>query len=275
MIASGVAGIMVAAALFFVADVLEGPFFSFSTKTWPAEVRGGKVVGGIQGPVKEADSETGTVRVASGFLGFGSTPFFVTPQTHIAVNGKLGGFADLDRGQLIRVAYEVFPDRLVASRVYVLDRMSLSSDTAVLPSESAPAAADTTSAVQKASQSGAAPVPAGTPGPAGARAPEPRAPEPPAAAPSASAFPAPGSSGAGSPPTASPSGSPAASPAPVSPWTAAPPVSAPISPAPSTPVTPTQNGTAVSPPAKRVVPPNSPPRINAETQRPVSAPSAP
>ena len=78
MIASGVAGIMVAAALFFVADVLEGPFFSFSTKTWPAEVRGGKVVGGIQGPVKEADSETGTVRIASGFLGFGSKDSIIT-----------------------------------------------------------------------------------------------------------------------------------------------------------------------------------------------------
>ena len=260
MIASGIAGIMVAAALFFVVNVLEGPFFSFSTKTWPAEVRDGKVIGGIQGPVKDADGESGTVRVASGFLGFASTPVVVTPQTQIAVNGKLGGFADLDRGQLIRVAYEVFPDRLVATRVDVLDRMSSSSDTAVLPSdrESAPSAADPTAPIQRALQPGAAPV-------SGARplappAPERREPESPASAPSASPFPAPEAPGAGTPPTALPSGSPTALPAPVSPWTAAPPVSA----------------TTASVPTKRVVvPPNPPPRISAETPRPAPAPAVP
>jgi hypothetical protein len=105
----------------FAVDLVEGPFFAFSTKSWPPEIRGGRVIAGIQGPVKIADVTASTVNVAAGFLGLDSLPLVVTANTQIAVNGKLGGIADLDRGQLVRIAYEVLPDRLLAWRVEVLD----------------------------------------------------------------------------------------------------------------------------------------------------------
>jgi hypothetical protein len=110
--------------LVFVIDLLEGPFFSLSTRAWAPERRGDRLIGGIEGAVKRADVSTGTVRVASGFLGLASLPVVITPQTQIVITGKLGGFADLDRGQLVRVVYEVLSDRLVASRVDVLDRVA-------------------------------------------------------------------------------------------------------------------------------------------------------
>jgi hypothetical protein len=215
-----------------------------STKTWTPEVRGGKVVGAIEGPVKEADTETSTIRVASGLLGFSSLPLVVTPQTQIAVNGKLGGFADLDRGQLIRVTYEVLPDRFVASRVDVLDRWSQGSDAVVLPSErqGGTATTDTTSASQSASQPSVTPA-----------SQEPAR----AAAPGAIA--------------------PTASPAPeVSPWRAVPPVPS-TAPAPSASAAPTRpTGGLVAPSAKRAgAPPTPPPRIGAETPRPAPAARAP
>lgn len=112
------------AVLVFVIDLLEGPFFSLSTRMWAPERRGDRLIGGIEGAVKRADVSTGTVRVASGFLGLASFPVVITPQTQIVIKGKLGGFADLDRGQLVRVVYEVLSDRLVASRVEVLDRVT-------------------------------------------------------------------------------------------------------------------------------------------------------
>jgi hypothetical protein len=112
------------AVLVFVIDLFEGPFFSLSTRTWAPERRGDKLIGGIEGAVKGADVSTGIVLVASGFLGLASLPVVITPQTQIVIKGKLGGFADLDRGQLVRVTYEVLPDRLVAWRVHVLDRAS-------------------------------------------------------------------------------------------------------------------------------------------------------
>jgi hypothetical protein len=113
------------AVVVFVIDLLEGPFFSLSTRMWAPERRGDRLIGGIEGAVKRADVSTGTVRVASGFLGLASFPVVITPQTQIVIKGKLGGFADLDRGQLVRVVYEVLSDRLVASRVEVLDRVAL------------------------------------------------------------------------------------------------------------------------------------------------------
>jgi hypothetical protein len=112
------------AVLVFVIDLLEGPFFSLSTRTWAPERRGDRLIGGIEGAVKRADVSTGTVRVASGFLGLASLPVVITPQTQIVINGKFGGFADLDRRQLVRVVYEVLSDRRVASRVDVLDRVT-------------------------------------------------------------------------------------------------------------------------------------------------------
>jgi hypothetical protein len=124
IIARACVAIAALAVLVFVIDLLEGPFFSLSTRTWVPERRGDKLIGGIEGAVKGADVSTGTVRVASGFLGLASLPVVITPQTQIAIKGKLGGFADLDRGQLVRVAYEVRPDRLVAWRVDVLDRVT-------------------------------------------------------------------------------------------------------------------------------------------------------
>ena len=114
--------LVAAAATMFVLDVLAGPIFSLSTKTWPPEVRGDKVIAGIEGAVKATDRVSGTLLVASGFLGLGSLPLVVTPETEVAINGKLGGVDDLDRGQLVRVAYEVLPDQLLARRIDVLHR---------------------------------------------------------------------------------------------------------------------------------------------------------
>jgi hypothetical protein len=116
--------LMAMVVLVFVIDLLEGPFFSLSTRMWTPERRGDRLIGGIEGAVKGTDVSTSTVRVASGFLGLASLPVVITPQTQIAIKGKLGGFADLGRGQFVRVAYEVLPDRLVAWRVDVLDRVT-------------------------------------------------------------------------------------------------------------------------------------------------------
>ena len=142
--------LVLAVVTFFVVDVIEGPVFSLSTRTWPAEVRDGKVIAGIEGAVKAADRATGTVRIASGFLGLSSVRVVVTPQTEVAIHGKFGSLADLDRGQLVRVAYEVLPDRLLASRVDVLDRLAhsepLRASESLRPAESVPSAAPVPSA---------------------------------------------------------------------------------------------------------------------------------
>src|SRR5437762_579631 len=119
---------VVAMVLVFLVDLLAGPVFSFSTHAWPPARQGDKVIGGIQGLVKATDSPASTVRISAGFLGLGSLPVVVTPETRIAVNGKLGGFGDLDRGQRVRVTYEVQPDRLVAASVELLERSSDASD---------------------------------------------------------------------------------------------------------------------------------------------------
>jgi hypothetical protein len=119
---------VVAMVLVFLVDLLGGPVFSFSTQAWPPARQGDKVIGGIRGLVKATDPAASTVRISSGFLGLGSLSVVVTPETTIAVNGKFGGFGDLDRGQRVRVTYEVQPDRLVAARVEVLDRSSDASD---------------------------------------------------------------------------------------------------------------------------------------------------
>ena len=152
-----IGAVLLAIVLAFVVDLLAGPFFSFSTKTWPPEIRGGKLIGGIQGPVKAADVDAGVVNVASGFLGLASLPLVVTPDTQIAVHGKLGGMADLDRGQLVRVAYEVLPDRLLAWRVDVLDRWSQSSEMPV-PAETDSDAATEEPSNEDALKSRAAPA---------------------------------------------------------------------------------------------------------------------
>ena len=128
------ATMVVAMVLVFLVDLLEGPVFSFSTQAWPPARQGDKVIGGIRGLVKATEPAANTVRISSGFLGLGSLPVVVTPETTIAVKGKFGGFGDLDRGQRVRVTYEVHPDRLVAARVEVLDGSSDASE-ARLPSE--------------------------------------------------------------------------------------------------------------------------------------------
>jgi hypothetical protein len=236
-----VGALAVAALGVSLAHLLQGPFFSFSTKTWSPELRGNKMVGGIQGPVKIADPQTSTLRISSGFLGLASLPVVVTPQTKIMVNGKLGGFADLDRGQFVRVAYEMLPDRLVASLVEVFDR---SSD---LPDGPMPQLDRDAPAVERASTPDTKPEPV----PARAAEPPSRAAAPPAA-----------------PVTAKTP--------PVAPWTAVP-LPAPASPPPAPP-TPSARSTAVSPApsAKRpVAGPSSSPRVSQETPRPASPASPP
>ena len=120
----GLGGLVAATALFWLAGLLDGPVASVSMKLWPPERQGDKLIGAIEGAVKAVDSATSTVRVAWGFLGLATRRFVITPETTIAVNGKLGGLGDLTRHQLVRVAYEIFPDRLLATRVDVLDRWS-------------------------------------------------------------------------------------------------------------------------------------------------------
>jgi len=129
----GLAIVLVCTLLFCLVDLLGGPIYSLSTKTWLPERRGDKLIGGIEGTVKEADSATRTVRVASGFLGLGSLPVVVTPETIIIVQGKLGGFGDLDRRLRVRVAYEILRGRLLATRVHVLDQWSQPSVVAAEP----------------------------------------------------------------------------------------------------------------------------------------------
>ena len=167
----GLAGAIVAIVLVFLVDLVDGPLYSFSTQTWSPELRGDKMIGGIEGAVKDADAATNTVRIASGFLGLASLSLVVTPDTKIAVQGKLGGFADLERGQLVRVAYEVRPDQLVAWRVEVLDQWSQRSD-ALLPAET-----DTDATATEEESSSSASVPKSVAPPA---ADTPRTPEPPA-----------------------------------------------------------------------------------------------
>ena len=171
IVKAGLVGGIVAIVLFLLIDLVDGPLYSFSTKTWSPELRGDKMIGGIEGAVKDADVATNTVRIASGFLGLASLPLVVTPDTKIAVKGKLGGFADLDRGQIVRVAYEVRSDQLVAWRVEVLDG-SQTSD-AVLPAE---ADSDTTATAEESSSSASVPKSVAAP-PAEDT---PRIPEPPA-----------------------------------------------------------------------------------------------
>ena len=228
--------------LVFVVDVFVGPLYSLSTKAWGPEFRDDRITGGIEGAVKAADVSTGIVRVASGFLGLASLPVVITPQTQIAINGTLGDFADLDRGQLVRVAYEVLPDRLLAWRVDVLDRVS--SETAV------PAKPEVDPVVERpspAEQSAPPPV-AGTVS----------APPPPAQAPSSASPPA---------VTAAPVSSlTELSPSSVPPWRSAP--SAPSPPSAST----RQNGVGVLPLKRPVVPPRSSPRTQFQDP-PRSAPA--
>ena len=166
--------------LVFLVDLVGGPFFSFSTQAWAPARQGDKMIGGIQGLVKATDSPASTVRISAGFLGLRSLPVAVTPETEIAVNGKFGGFGDLDRGQRVRVTYEVHPDRLVAARVEVLDRSSDPPDArvpdeqtseamvpslvpSVAPSTSVPPGATTSSSTRITSP---APVPQRGPAPA-------------------------------------------------------------------------------------------------------------
>ena len=122
-----VACVVVLACVVVGLDAFAGPFFSLAVRELPAAVQGQRVIGGVEGPVKSTDEHAQVVRVASGFLGLSSLPIVVTPETTIAVDGKLGWWGDLQRGLLVRVIYEVTPDeRLVASRVEVLDQASAS-----------------------------------------------------------------------------------------------------------------------------------------------------
>ena len=129
---------VVAMVVVFLIDLLAGPVFSFSTQAWPPARQGDKLIGGIQGLVKATDPPASTVRISAGFLGLRSLSVVVTPETRIAVNGKFGGFGDLERGQRVRVTYEVYPDRLVGARVEVLDRSSDASEARVAGEESSP-----------------------------------------------------------------------------------------------------------------------------------------
>jgi hypothetical protein len=137
--ALGGAALLGLAAVVWVANLAAGPFFSLSTKAWAVERHGDKLVGRVQGAIKATENATATVRVASGFLGLRSLAIVITEETEIPVGGKLGGIGDLDRGQLVKIAYEVLEHHLVARRVEVLDR--LGSSDPVMPVETV---ADTT-----------------------------------------------------------------------------------------------------------------------------------
>jgi hypothetical protein len=116
-----VIGVIVLACAVVGLDAFAGPFFSLAVREWPVALQGQRVVGAVEGPVKRTDEQAHVVRIASGFLGLWSLPVMVTPDTTIAVDGKLGWWGDLHRGLLVRVAYEVkADDRLIASRVDVL-----------------------------------------------------------------------------------------------------------------------------------------------------------
>ena len=120
-----VASLVVVTCVVVGLDVFAGPFFSLAARKLPTAVQGRRIIGGVEGPVKSTDEQTRIVRIASGFLGLSSLPVRVTPETTIAVDGKLGWWGDLSRGLLVRVTYEVTPDeRLVASHVDVLTQVS-------------------------------------------------------------------------------------------------------------------------------------------------------
>lgn len=167
-------GVMVLVSAVVVAcDRAAGPFFSFSAQSWAPEPRGDAVIGVVEGPIKTADAATGTLHIASGFLGLTSLPLEVTADTIIGVRGKLGGVGDLDRGRLVRVAYEVAPDRLVARRVLLLDAASdtavtvaRASDVSPNSAPGAPARADAEAQPTATTPAVAAPVVVGTPSPA-------------------------------------------------------------------------------------------------------------
>ena len=245
----GLAVIIVSMVLFVFVDLLEGPFYSLSTKTWPPKRRGDRLIGRIEGVVKHADSATSTMRVASGFLGLASLSLVVTPETRIAVNGKLGGVADLDRGQLVRVAYAILPERLLAWRVDVLDRSSQRSEAVV------PAATDGDATVNEEESSPARPprpAPAADP----PRTPVLSAPTSPRSA-SPSAVPRDGRTTA--PATKRPVPSPISPPQPAAQDTGRPvPVTSAPAPAESTPGAPQAGDGALPPKAERLQLPTRP-----------------
>ena len=113
--------VVVAGSVLALVDVLAGPFVFLSTRLSPPELRDGARIGAIEGAIKSTEADSGTVVLPHGFLGLASLPVVVTEDTHIAVGGKLGGFGDLERGQMVRIAYEVSPDGLVARRIEVLN----------------------------------------------------------------------------------------------------------------------------------------------------------
>jgi hypothetical protein len=122
---SVIVGVLLLAGVVVALDAVAGPFFSLAVRTVPPTVQGERVIGGVEGPVKSTDEDVHVVNIASGFLGLWSLPIAVTPETTIAVDGKLGGWGDLRPGLLVRVMYEVAAgERRVASRVEVLDPRS-------------------------------------------------------------------------------------------------------------------------------------------------------
>jgi hypothetical protein len=117
----GLGVVVVAAVAVVLVDIFAGPFVFLSTKLSPPELRDGAHLGAIEGEIKRTEADSSTVLLPHGFLGLRSLPVVVTEQTRIAIGGKLGGFGDLEPGRMVRIAYEVSPDRLVARRIEVLD----------------------------------------------------------------------------------------------------------------------------------------------------------
>jgi hypothetical protein len=118
------AALVILGTLGVLVEVFAGPFIFFSTRSLEPELRDGKMVGTIEGTIKRTDPDTSTVRMPSGFLGLLSRPVLVTGQTKIVVGDKLGGFGDLGAGQVVRITYEVFRNRLIARRIELRDRAS-------------------------------------------------------------------------------------------------------------------------------------------------------
>jgi len=124
-------GILALSLVVVVVDFVAGPFFAFSTRHWPPERHGNRMVGVIEAVMKRVDPATGIIHVASGVLGLETLRIVIGPDTTVTVGEKLGGLPDLERAYFVRVAYEAQPSRLVAWRVDLIDRGTHASDAAV------------------------------------------------------------------------------------------------------------------------------------------------
>jgi len=96
-------GIVGLALVIVVLDFVAGPFFAFSTRHWPPERHGARMIGVIEAVMKRIDPATGVMHVASGVLGLDTLRIVIGPNTTVTVGDKLGGLPDLQRAYFVRV----------------------------------------------------------------------------------------------------------------------------------------------------------------------------